>query len=275
MFFLIPRGYFFIFCFSYQELITNFCLHPNLSITRATLRRTATANTTPTIDKILRRKTYFPTLFYLFYERWLFQCREATRLEIDEVKGNDTLKLTSSLVFVADGYSVVINSIFSGKFSTVKKVQKINNIQKVNNVQKLNNVMSTLVFQAIVCYCAPGFTLRDDRFTCSNDEEKRLKEKLDELTYLSKDQDTWVVPVIIVCLIGALTILLMGGITYFCVRKTDKQREALAHSISTQSSTMYPHDPTVLAAALSQQMALGGYSNQSIKSVSKPGSSRS
>jgi len=159
-------------------------------------------------------------------------CREATRLEIDEVKGNGTLKLTSSLVFVNDAY-------------------------------------------AIVCYCAPGFTLRDDRFTCSNDEEKRLKQKLDELTYLSKDQDTWVVPVIIVCLIGALTILLMGGITYFCVKKTDKQREALAHSISTQSSTMYPHDPAMLHAALQQQMALGGYSNQSIKSVSKPGSSRS
>ena len=96
-----------------------------------------------------------------------------------------------------------------------------------------------------------------------------MKEKLDELTYLSKDQDTWVVPVIIVCLIGALIILLMGGITYFCVRKTDKQREALAHSISTQSSTVIPNDPAVLAAALSHQLSY----NQNYHS--KPSSSRS
>lgn len=88
---------------------------------------------------------------------------------------------------------------------------------------------------AILCYCAKGFTLRTDHQTCSNDEEQRLKKRLDELTITTRN-DTWVVPVVIVCLIGALTILLMGGITYFCVRKTDKQRQVLEHSISTQQS---------------------------------------
>lgn len=92
---------------------------------------------------------------------------------------------------------------------------------------------------AIVCYCAEGFTLRRDKHTCSNDEEVRLQKRLNELTFLSNGQDTWVIPVVVVCLIGAITILLIAGIAYFCMRKTDKQRQVLEQSMSGHSSSAH------------------------------------
>lgn len=82
-----------------------------------------------------------------------------------------------------------------------------------------------------VCYCATGFKLHSDQKSCENIEEIRLRKRLDQLII---NEDGWILPIVIICIVGAMIILLMAGITYFCLRKQGKQRHRL-HSIATSS----------------------------------------
>lgn len=84
---------------------------------------------------------------------------------------------------------------------------------------------------ASICYCASGFKLHVDGKRCENIEEIRLRKRLEQLIV---NEDGMILPIVIVCIIGAVIILLMAGITYFCLRKNGKQRHRL-HSIATSS----------------------------------------
>ena len=61
--------------------------------------------------------------------------------------------------------------------------------------------------------------------------EIRLRKRLEQLIV---NEDGMILPIVIVCIIGAVIILLMAAVTYFCLRKNGKQRHRL-HSIATSS----------------------------------------